>query len=107
MTHVLKFKAENAFLGGRQVALDLRSRAIAVLANQAESVAIDFSGVRGVSHSFADELLSPLSEMLGQSLSRRVTITCCDPEVEEDLRSVAGLHGLYLPSFDNRELCVA
>lgn len=98
----------NAFLGGRQVAFELRSQAIQFLSeNPNQDVVLDFSNVRGVSHSFSDELLSPLSDFLGHNTLNRVKIRHCVKVVREDLEGVADLHDLYMPSFEEAEKCAA
>lgn len=108
MTNVLKLFSGNEFLGGRHVAFVIRTDACRMLEEAPESkVILDFQGVRGVSHSFSDELLSPLSDALGAYASDRVRIVNCDKTVEEGLKSVARLHNLNAPSFDGpKELCV-
>ncbi|MBI0432213.1 STAS-like domain-containing protein [Roseomonas sp. KE0001] len=99
MERVLALYAGRAFLGGRGVAFKVRTEAAASLNRSPYStVVLDFAGVRGVSHSFADELLSPLADVLGAQVPERITITNCDGQVEGELRSVAAMHGLPFPS---------
>lgn len=88
----------HAFLGGRAVAHAVRKEALRFLAEHPDgAVVLDFSGVRGVSHSFADELLSPFSEELGQAVPNRVRIENASPGVVEMLRLVADMHDLVMP----------
>ncbi|MCG4261381.1 STAS-like domain-containing protein [Acetobacter senegalensis] len=107
MTHVLKLFSGNEFLGGRHVAFVIRTQACKFLEEHPQSkVVLDFQGVRGVSHSFSDELLSPLSDMLGAQAPDHVEIVNCDEMVEKDLKSVARLHNLHTPLFEEpKELC--
>jgi hypothetical protein len=87
------------FLGGRAVAHNVRRAAEAFLAsNLKAAVVLDFRRVEGVSHSFADELLSPLSELLQEETRERVFLTNCSDEVLEELQLVATMHGLFMPS---------
>lgn len=109
MTKVLKLFSGNEFLGGRHVAFVIRTEACEYLVqNPSSKVVLDFQDVRGVSHSFSDELLSPLSDLLGDRVCRHVEIVNCDEMVQKSLRSVARLHNLHQPSFEeHRELCLA
>jgi len=109
MMRVLQLFAGNEFLGGRQVAFAVRTKALEWLeADRSSVIDLDFSGVRGVSHSFSDELLSPLSDALGTGVATRVTISHCAEAVRQSLESVAMLHGLHVPSFSReREACFA
>jgi hypothetical protein len=61
-------------------------------------VVLDFAKVEGVSHSFADELLSPLSELLHEECAKRVQLANCASEVVEELELVAMMHGLAMPA---------
>jgi hypothetical protein len=63
-------------------------------------VLFDFSGVTGVSHGFADELLTPLNELESEDLARRVVFWNCGARVREALELVAELHHLKLPRFE-------
>ncbi|WP_354857350.1 STAS-like domain-containing protein [Acetobacter fabarum] len=102
MPTVLKLFSGNEFLGGRHVAFVVRTKACELLtANPSSKIELDFEGVRGVSHSFSDELLSPLSELLGQEVTNHVCITHCDPHVADDLISVAELHSLFMPAISS------
>ncbi len=96
------------FLGGRAVAYEVRREAEKLLEKQPNLVIVlDFEGVEGVSHSFADELLSPLSDLLGERVAERVRIENVDPDVLEDLRLVAMMHGLHMPSVASRRPAAA
>lgn len=107
MSTTLKLFSGNEFLGGRHVAFVIRTEACKLLTDNPKSmVFLDFDGVRGVSHSFSDELLSPLSDLLGPDVSRHVFIVNCDDTVKKDLQSVARLHDLNQPTFETpKELC--
>lgn len=109
MIKVFQLFAGNEFLGGRQVAFAVRTEALRWLEADLHSmIDLNFSGVRGVSHSFSDELLSPLSDALGKDVGRRVMISHCEEAVRQNLESVAMLHGLHVPSFSReKEACVA
>jgi hypothetical protein len=98
MEHRLSLFHGNEFLGGRAVAFHVRTTAEELLrADRDALVVLDFQHVVGISHSCADELLSPLSE-LGASLRSRVVIEHCSAEVYGDLASVARMHELHMPS---------
>jgi hypothetical protein len=98
MTNVLKLYSGRGFLGGRAVAHKVRTEAAMLLAADADCVVVlDFSLVDGVSHSFADELLSPLADMLSDDVKRRVSLANCSPSTLADLQSVADMHGLPMP----------
>lgn len=106
--HTLKLFQGTPFLGGRQVAFKVRSQAIQFLTTHPQqTLVLDFTDVRGVSHSFSDELLSPLSDLLGCTTSSRVIVTHCDEMVRDGLQGVAELHDLHLPKFVDLELCAA
>jgi anti-sigma regulatory factor (Ser/Thr protein kinase) len=91
------------FLGSRNTARRLRLVVSAACGGQNGCrVLVDFSGVSGVSHSFADELLSPLSEQFGTELSNRVSFVNCADSVERVFGVVADMHGLKLPKFERR-----
>ncbi|MBN20215.1 MAG: hypothetical protein CL678_02920 [Bdellovibrionaceae bacterium] len=57
----LDFKNFGQVLGGRKLAEEIRLK----IENSLEPVVLDFSGIRTVSHSFADELIGKLAENLG------------------------------------------
>lgn len=98
MERVLTAYHGTAFLGGRAVGFKLRSEAERILsADRRAHLVLDFARVEGVSHSFADELLSPLSDMLGKATPSRVAVRNCSSDVAADLRSVADMHGLFMP----------
>lgn len=98
--YTLKLFRGNSFLGGRQVAFEVRTKAIEVLKDGMTKVYLDFESVRGVSHSFSDELLSSLTDELGDMFKKRVFIMNCDKKVQDALVGVAKLHGLMLPMFE-------
>ena len=88
----------HAFLGGRGVAFRARTRAEQVLQSDPNSlVFLDCKGVDGVSHSFADELLSSLSDLLGAAVEERVSLINCISSVYDDFVSVAEMHQLHMP----------
>jgi hypothetical protein len=98
MADVLKLYSGRAFLGGRAVAHRVRTEAVRLLASRSDSVVVlDFEGVDGVSHSFGDELLSPLAELLDQAVAKRVKLANCSASTLADLRSVADMHRLPMP----------
>ena len=98
MAHELKLFRGHRFLGGRSVAHQVRLVAHDILENDPNAlVVLDFAKVEGVSHSFADELLSPLSEYLNEDMKRRVLLANCAPEVLEELQLVADMHRLVMP----------
>lgn len=87
------------FLGGRGVPHDVRRAAEhALRRDQSTVVVLDFAGVEGVSHSFADELLSPLTDLLNETVRERVWFVNVSDEVLEEMGIVATMHGLFLPS---------
>jgi hypothetical protein len=89
----------HTFLGGRGLARDLREEVEALLrADPTGTVVLDLSGVEGVSHSFADELLSPLSEWLEEELEDRVVLANGSPDVLAEIQAVGAMHDLFLPS---------
>jgi hypothetical protein len=95
----VRVTAAHRFLGGRALAHDLRRRIQAELeADRDRVLVLDLTGVEGVSHSFADELLSPLSEWLEEGLADRVVLAGAADEVIEALELVATLHGLFMPA---------
>lgn len=98
MAHVLKLYAGRAFLGGRGVAHRVRTEAVEVLTSRGDSVVVlDFDGVEGVSHSFGDELLSPLADLLDRAVPERVKLANCSASALADLQSVADMHRLPMP----------
>jgi hypothetical protein len=89
------------FLGGRGVANEVRNLVADLLhADPTATAVLDFARVEGVSHSFADELLAPLSELLDNRLAERVLLTNCAAEVWEELEVVALMHDLAMPGRD-------
>ena len=87
------------FLGGRGSANAVRTAAEdALRADPSGLVILDFAGVKGVSHSFTDELLAPLSELLGSQMCRRVVVRHCAPAVWDAMQAVCEMHSLTLPA---------
>ena len=98
MDHTLALYQGFPFLGGRSVAFKVRTEAEKLLRSSCNArIFLDFSNVEGVSHSFADELLSPLNDLVGSAVSERVGIIHCSEEVVSDLKSVAEMHSLPMP----------
>lgn len=107
MTKILKLYRGHRFLGGRSVAHEVRRRAEDLLAsNRSLVVVLDFSDIEGVSHSFADELLTPLSELLEEGNQERVYLRNCSSEVFEDLELIAAMHGLRMPAIHKKAQAV-
>ena len=97
--HVLRLFQGHRFLGGRAVANRVRNEAESLLRTDRTAVVLlDFTGVEGVSHSFADELLTPLNELLCERLSTRVFLSNCSSGVREGLEVTASMHGLVMPA---------
>ena len=95
---VIEMFRGNRFLGGRGWANEVRNRVGDLLQRDPETIILlDFSRVEGVSHSFADELLAPLSELLEERFATRVLVANCAAEVMEELELVALMHGLAMP----------
>jgi hypothetical protein len=91
------------FLGSRNTARRIRMAITAISHGvSVQRALVDFSGVSGVSHSFADELLTPLTEQFGTDLSNRVSFVNCTDPVERAFGVVADMHGLKLPRFERR-----
>lgn len=98
MAHTLTLNRGHRFLGGRGTAHAARRAAEELLGHDPSAVVVlDFSGVEGVSHSFADELLSPLSELLHEAMQHRVLLANCADDVREELELVASMHRLFMP----------
>lgn len=92
----------NEYLGGRITAFKIRSEIEKEYRENHELFfVLDFEKVLGVSHSFADELLSPLHDLWEKDVDKFVIITNCSPSLKEDLESVANLHSLYIPKFSS------
>ena len=70
----------------------LRTRVEDCLDRSAEVVVLDFAGVNGVSNDFADALLGPLFDLLGDALSEKVLLDNCSASVLADLRCLAEMH---------------
>lgn len=99
MNRWVRLDHPHSFLGGRGLGRDLRDRIEFVLRSDVQaSVALDLAGVQGVSHSFADELLSPLSEWLGDNFADRVILANCSPAVVAEFELVAAMHDLFMPA---------
>jgi len=98
MRHVFPMFQGHRFLGGRALANRVRNEACALIAaDPTAEVVLDFDRVEGVSHSFADELLAPLDELLREHVAERVFLANCAPEVLEQLQVVAMMHDLAMP----------
>ena len=98
MRHVFQMFQGHRFLGGRALANRVRNEACALISSDANAeVVLDFARVEGVSHSFADELLAPLDELLDERVAGRVLLANCAPEVLEQLEVVALMHDLAMP----------
>ena len=98
MVQKLRLYRGHRFLGGRGVAHEVRLAAEDLLRCDSSTVVwLDFAGVEGISHSFADELLSPLNDLLREAVKDRVCLTNCSAEVLEELELVALMHGLFMP----------
>ena len=99
MEHRLSLFHGHGFLGGRGVAFRVRTDAEQILRSDDHAVvALDCAEVTGVSHSFADELLSPLSDLLGPDVASRVILENCSDSVYADFASVAEMHRLHMPA---------
>lgn len=106
MTTVFKMFSGYEFLGGRGSANSIRRAACEELqSNRDAIVVLDFSQVSGVSHSFTDELIAPLSEALGEAMMHRVVACNTAPLVRDTIEAVCEMHRLTPPAF--RELCPA
>jgi hypothetical protein len=104
MVKVMPLYRGHRFLGGRSVAHRVRRDAEVLLGSNPKAVVIlDFSGVEGVSHSFADELLTPLSELLKSTTRERVFLKNCASEVLEELELVATMHDLFMPALAGKD----
>jgi hypothetical protein len=97
--HILTLFSGHSFLGGRAVAHKTRTDALSILSRNVNAVVVlDFDGVSGVSHSFCDELLSPLADLLQEDVVRRVKLSNCTVGTLSDLSRVAEMHALPMPS---------
>jgi hypothetical protein len=84
---------EHRFSGGCGVAHE-----VLLLSHDPSTVLLlDFAGVEDVSHGFADELLSPLNDLLHEAVGDRVWPVNCADEVPEEFEPVALMHGLVMP----------
>ena len=105
MTTTFKLYRGQSFLGSRGTANGVRTAAEdALRLNPVATVILDFDGVEGVSHSFTDELLAPLSELLGPDMKSRVLAINCDPQVWESMTAVCKMHGLTMPATGDQRL---
>ena len=99
MTKMYRLYQGQQFLGSRGLANAVRVSAEETLTSDSSAVVeFDFSGVRGVSHGYLDELLTPLSELLGEHLSGHVTFTNCSAAVVEAVDLVCEMHHLHRPT---------
>ena len=100
MQKSVQMLGKHSFLGGRGTANSARNEVLKLFRGSAKTVVqLDFSGVEDVSHSYADELLSPLSDYLGERMQDRLVFMNCAKEVRETFRLVGKMHGLNLPRF--------
>lgn len=98
MRHVFQMFQGHRFLGGRALANRVRNEACALIAaDPTAEVVLDFDRVEGVSHSFADELLAPLDELLHERVAEQVLLVNCAPDVLEQLEVVALMHNMAMP----------
>lgn len=98
MRYVFLMFQGHRFLGGRGLANRVRNEACALISSDPNAyVVLDFARVEGISHSFADELLAPLDELLNEHVAERVLLMNCLPEVLEQLEVVAMMHDLAMP----------
>jgi hypothetical protein len=90
-----------SILGARSAAHRVRSQVEAALdSSPAVVVILNFQGVDGVAHSYADELLAPLAWRFADKLSDRVTLSNCTPTVWDEIQSVMSLHDMPLPRIE-------
>ena len=88
----------NRFPGGRGWANEVGNRVGGLLQRDAKAIVVlDVSRVEGVSHSFADERLAPLSELLERGSVTRGLSAHCPSEVREELALAASMCGLAMP----------
>jgi len=100
----LQMFSGNDFLGSRGKAHTARKKVEKALKSHPMSgVVLDFKGVAGMSHSFTDELLSPLDEMLGNDMSRRVSLVRCAKGVRDAVELVCEMHGLRPPKVSAKD----
>lgn len=97
MKVILKAFDGYTFLGARLSATKISAKAATLLkADHSPEILVDFEGVTGVSHSYADELLSGLADLLDE-FGARVAVANCQSEVLGELRAVAALHDIPMP----------
>lgn len=102
MSTTFRMFTEQSFLGGRSTANRVRNAALALLKqNPAAVVSFDFDRVEGMSHSFTDELVAPLSDALGAAMNCVVVFKNCTHEVEGTVRLVCEAHRLHMPRFES------
>lgn len=101
----LKMFSGDDFLGSRGRAHTAREKVEqALLSHPSSGVVLDFKGVAGMSHSFTDELLSPLDELLGEDMGRRVSLVRCAKGVRDAVEMVCEMHGLRPPKVSAKDL---
>ncbi len=61
------------------------------------NIEIDFSDISGMSHSFTDELLTALNEVLQDEITDRIIITNCGPRARETVELICDMHRLRCP----------
>lgn len=85
-THLFRISDLGTDLSNRQGAASLRARIISATAESAEAVALDFTGVRTISDSFADELFGVLAIELGPEWIRsHLSITNLSPDIRQTI----------------------
>lgn len=91
------------FLGGRGTANRTRLRIAELLKKERDAkIKLDFANVSGVSHSFADELITPLVEEFGDQVWARLHFKNCSESVVQVLQFFARLHSVSLPTLPPR-----
>ena len=76
----------------------------ALAGGEPHGAVVDFSGVLGVSHSFADEFLAPLTEYFGEHLAEFVRAVNCADDVKDTFLELAQYDDLELPAFVDDDL---
>ena len=90
MEQILSVFMGDDILANPSDAIILRRRVERYLVEGKDAVVVlDFAGVNGVLPGFVDELLSPLFDLLGETLSDRVLLDNCSASVLNDLKCVA------------------
>lgn len=80
------------YLGARHSAELIKARIIPLLACGVH-VELDFSGVEGVSHSFADELIGVLLREQKEELVKLISIKNASSDIKEALNSIFKIEG--------------